>query len=371
MTLHQLRRFAGASLFLFLGLAAHADIVVGQSAPLSKANVSMGTEIRDGALAWFRKVNEGGGVNGQRVRLVTLDDENSATISGPNTEKLIKEYGAMVLFGYASATLSAPALPLVEKYRIPLFAPFTGADAIHERKSFVYTVRASYRDEMREILTMWSGVGLTRFAVVHYDDEVGRQNYDTVKEMLAGVKDARAISIPIQRNAAVPADTLGQIRRSDAQVIIYTTLADPIAEIVKRVKSASLFYNMVALSFAGNSQLQDALGSAGHGLAMAMVVPRYDDAALRVGREYREAMAAAGFGKLSYASFESFLAAKALTEGLKRAGANPTKDSFVKAMATVNRLDLGGFELHFGAHSPHGSKFVQLAILDKNGQFKN
>ena len=40
-------------------------------------------------------------------------------------------------------------------------------------------------------------------------------------------------------------------------------------------------------------------------------------------------------------------------------------------MATVTRLDLGGFELHFDRQSPHGSRFVQLAILDKNGQFKN
>ncbi len=78
MSLHQLRPLAVASLLLFLGFAAQADIVIGQSAPLSKANVSLGTDIRDGALAWFRKVNEGGGVNGQRVRLVTLDDENSA-----------------------------------------------------------------------------------------------------------------------------------------------------------------------------------------------------------------------------------------------------------------------------------------------------
>jgi len=73
-----------------------------------------------------------------------------------------------VLFGYASATLSAPALPLAEKHGIPLFAPFTGADAIHERSRLVYTVRASYRDEMRAIVSMWGGVGLTRFAIVHH-----------------------------------------------------------------------------------------------------------------------------------------------------------------------------------------------------------
>jgi branched-chain amino acid transport system substrate-binding protein len=358
------------SVFLALFGSARADIVIGQSAPLSKANVSLGTDIRDGALAWFNQVNRKGGINGQQVRLVTLDDENSAKKTGPNTEKLIKEHGATVLFGYASATLSAPALPLAEKHRIPLFAPFTGADTIHERKAWVYTVRASYRDEMRAIVSLWSGVGLTRFAVVHYNDAIGRQNFETVQKMLEGMKDARAVSIPIQRNAEVPAHTLERIRGSDAQVVIYTTLAESIAAIVKQIKAASLFYTMVALSFAGNNQLRDAVGAAGHGLAMATVVPRFDAAAVPVAREYRAAMAAAGFPDLSYASFESFIAAKALTEGLTRAGRQPTSESFVKAMASIRRLDLGGYALAFEAGRPHGSRYVELAVLDKFGQFK-
>ena len=359
------------SALLALALAARAEIVIGQSAPLSRVNVSLGTDIRDGALAWFRQVNQTGGINGQQLRLVTLDDENSAKISGPNTERLINDHHAMVLFGYASATLSAPALPLVEKYGVPLFGPFTGADSIHDRDQWVYTVRASYRDEMRAIVSMWSGVGLTRFAVVHYDDAVGKQNFDTVREMLADVREARAISIPIPRNSDLPRDVLERIRASDAQVIIFTTLAEPIAAIVRLVKSASLFYNMIALSFAGTSQLRDALGVEGHGLAMATVVPRYDDLSLPVAREYRDAMAAAGLGTLSYASFESYLAAKALTEALRRAGPSPTAASFVKAMGSIRHVDLGGYSLHFDRGSHHGSRYVHLTVLDRNGRFKD
>jgi branched-chain amino acid transport system substrate-binding protein len=371
MTLH-IRRAVLLALVCVCGmLAARADIVIGQSVPLSKANVSLGTDIRDGALAWFNQVNQKGGINGEPVRLVTLDDENSVQKAGPNTEKLIREHKALVLFGYASATLSAPALPLAEKHGIPLFAPFTGADAIHERSRLVYTVRANYRDEMRAIVSMWGGVGLTRFAVVHYDDAVGGQNFVTVQKMLEGVKDAKAVSIPIRRNAEVPNDALTRIRRSDAQVIIYTTLAEPIAAIVRQLKAASLFYNMVALSFAGNSQLRDAVGAAGHGLAMTTVVPRYNDASIPLTREYRDAMAASGFAKLSYASFESFIAAKALTEGLRRAGPHPSRESFTRAMASMKRLDLGGYSLAFDREQPHGSHFVELAVLDRNGQFKN
>ena len=49
-------------------------IVLGQSAPLSGANKSLGDDIRNGALAYFKKVNDAGGVNGRRIELVTLDD---------------------------------------------------------------------------------------------------------------------------------------------------------------------------------------------------------------------------------------------------------------------------------------------------------
>lgn len=350
---------------------AWADIVIGQSAPLSKANVSLGVDIRDGALAWFNRVNERGGIHGQRVRLVTLDDENSAKKSGPNTESLIRDYGASVLFGYASATLSVPALAVAEKHNVPLFAPFTGADTIHERKKGVYTIRASYRDEMRAIVGMWGGVGLTRLVVVHYADAVGRQNFETVQKMLEGVKDALAVSIPIERNASVHASTLGRIRSSEAQVIIFTTLAEPIAEIVRQIKAESLFYNMIALSFAGNSQLRDAVGGVGQGLAMTTVVPRYDDGAMPLAREYRDAMAAAGFSRLSYASFESFIAAKVLTEGLIRAGAQPTGDAFGKAMTSMKTFDLGGYRLTFGRERPHGSQYVDMVVLGRGGRFKN
>ena len=47
-----------------LSAAAADRIVVGQSAPLTGANAEIGKDIRDGAAAYFRKVNESGGVNG-------------------------------------------------------------------------------------------------------------------------------------------------------------------------------------------------------------------------------------------------------------------------------------------------------------------
>src|ERR1043166_1076236 len=144
-------------------------IVLGQSSPLSGANKSLGDDIRNGALAYFKKVNDAGGVNGRRIELVTLDDGNDTKRAGENTRKLLEEDSVLALFGYASATLSRPALPFVEKHKAPFLAPFTGADPMRAFNKYVYNMRASYADELEKIVDHFAPLGVTRFSIVHYD----------------------------------------------------------------------------------------------------------------------------------------------------------------------------------------------------------
>src|SRR5687768_6683916 len=119
-------------------------IVIGQSVPLTGANAELGNDIRNGALAYFAKVNAAGGVHGRKIELASLDDANQVPRSEANTKKLVEEQGVFALFGYASATLSRPALPTVEKHRVPFLSPFTGADPMRVFHKHVYNMRASY-----------------------------------------------------------------------------------------------------------------------------------------------------------------------------------------------------------------------------------
>src|SRR5437773_8800602 len=66
-------------------------ILLGQSAPLSGANKSLGDDIRNGALAYFKKINDAGGVNGRRIELVTLDDANDTKRAGENTRRRLRK----------------------------------------------------------------------------------------------------------------------------------------------------------------------------------------------------------------------------------------------------------------------------------------
>jgi ABC-type branched-subunit amino acid transport system substrate-binding protein len=90
-------------------------------------------------------VNDAGGVNGKKIELVSLDDKNDRKTAGANAVKLVNEQNAVALFGFASATLSLDAMPIVKEKKVPFFAPFTGADAIHKQNNMVFVMRAPTR----------------------------------------------------------------------------------------------------------------------------------------------------------------------------------------------------------------------------------
>src|SRR5882672_11296443 len=159
--------FAGPS---FAQGVTATTITIGQSAPLSGANAELGNDIRNGALAYFKKVNDAGGVHGRKIELVTLDDANQVPRAEANTKKLVEEQAVFALFGYASATLSRPALPFVEKNRVPFLGPFTGADPMRVFNKHVYNMRGSYAEELEKIVDHFVPLGIKRFSIVYYDD---------------------------------------------------------------------------------------------------------------------------------------------------------------------------------------------------------
>src|SRR4051812_25081903 len=99
--------------------ALAAEIVIGQSAPLSGSNADLGNDIRNGALAYFKKINDAGGLPQGKIKLFPLDDKTQTKLSEKNTKKLVNEENVAALFGYGSSTLSIPAMPTVADKKVP------------------------------------------------------------------------------------------------------------------------------------------------------------------------------------------------------------------------------------------------------------
>ena len=359
-----------SSLFFFTPLQASAEIIVGQSAPLSGANAELGNDIRNGALAYFKKVNDAGGINGVSIKLITLDDKNEGKQSGENAKLLIQKEGAVALFGFASSTLSVPAMPSVAAAKVPFFAPFTGADAIRKQNEFVYTIRVTYAEEIEKLIGFWAPLGVTKVAVLHYDDEIGKQNFLTASTVLAKF-NKQPTSIPIKRNADLKPETISAIVAADPQIILATTLYAPVAQMVRQLKAIKKTYSITSLSFAGASQIAKSLGPDAAGITVALTVPAPNQQQVPVVRECAEAWRTAGHSDaMSVTALEACIAAKVLVEGMRRAGREVTRESLHKALSAIGRVDAGGVTIAFKPGFRHGGTYVDIAVIRLNGELR-
>jgi ABC-type branched-subunit amino acid transport system substrate-binding protein len=348
-------------------------ILIGQSAPLSGINKGLGEDIRNGALAYIRKINEAGGVNGRKIELVTLDDGNTVQRAGENTQKLLEEHNVFALFGYASATLSRPALPFVEKHAVPFLHPFTGADPMRVLNKHVYNFRASYADELEKIVDHFAPLGMSRFSIVYYDDVVGRENLTAVERALQK-RNYKPVSVAAFKDRAKP-DIEGGVKavaKGDPDVVIFTTLYKATADFVKLARSAGSNAQMISNSFPGASPLAKELGKEGAGVIVATVVPPFTRTAMRIVGEYRAAIEKqTGAKDYSFTSLESYIGAKVMVEALRRAGPKPTRETFMKALDGMASYDVGGYVVGFTPGNHNGSSFVELTVIGNNLQFRH
>jgi branched-chain amino acid transport system substrate-binding protein len=342
---------------------------IGHSGPLTGSNKDLGEDVRDGALACFKAINDAGGINGRKLELLTLDDGNDAARAGENAKKLIAD-GALALFGYASATLSRPALPLVEAAKIPFFAPFTGAESMRVFNRHVYNIRASYADELNKIVQHYASLGSKTFAVVYYDDAVGKENLAVVERALQTLQLKSAGSVALNRATPDIASGVQAITAAKPDVVIQTTLYKASADMIKAVKAKGGGMQFVNTSFASATALAAELGKDGVGLAVSTVVPPFTRRSVPIVAEYLKQFTAS-FPKEtpSFTSLESYIAAKVLAEGIKRAGKSVTRESLLTALDGIGSLDVGGYTVSFSAGNHNGSRFVDIALVGREGKF--
>jgi branched-chain amino acid transport system substrate-binding protein len=364
-------RILACTLLVAAAPALAQEIVVGQSAPLTGANAELGNDIRNGALAYFRKINDAGGLPQGKLKLVTLDDRNETKLSGENTQKLLADPAVVALFGYASSTLSIPAMPAVLEHKVPFFAPFTGADTIRKQNDYVYTVRSTYADEIGKIITFWGNLGNTKVTVLHYDDPVGKQNFETVATVLKKY-DRTPVSVAIKRNADITEQNVREVIASDPNVLVVTTLYAPAAQMIKKLKKANRATMVTSLSFAGASQLAKALGPDATGVSVAITVPTPRSHSVPVVKECGDAWAASGQKEpMSVTALESCIAAKVLVEGMKRSGKEVTRASLHRSLSALGRYDAGGYVVDFKPNFRHGGTYVGMALLKPNGEVRD
>jgi ABC-type branched-subunit amino acid transport system substrate-binding protein len=258
----------------------------------------------------------------------------------------------------------------VEKNKVPFVGPFTGAEPMRKFNPYVYNIRASYADELEQIVEFYTSTGMKKFSILHYDDAIGKENLGAVETALTK-RGLKPVSISaVKRNQTDLGDTVSNMVKASPDVVIATTLYRTTADYIKQSRKVGSGAQFASTSFVGASALAADLGPQGTGVVVAQVVPPYSKSSIEVVKEYQGAIEKQlGKKDYSFTSLEAYIGAKVLVEGIRRAGTKLTRESLLKALDTIQRFDVGGYVVDFSPTNHNGSRFVELTAISKAGRF--
>ena len=345
-------------------------ILIGQSAALSGPAQELGKEMKSGAEAYFEVINKSGGINGRKIKLVSIDDGYEPDKAAANTKKLINDDKVLALFGYVGTPTSNASLPILTEAKVPFIGAFTGAQSLREPfNRYVFNVRGSYFDETEQIVGHLVQQGITKIAVFYQNDAYGKAGLAGVERAMKKRNLELAVTATVERNTTDVAAAVATLSKSGTGAIIMISAYKSCAAFIKSMKLAGALQQFWNVSFVGSKALSNELGEDGRGVQISQVVPFPWSDVNPIVREYQKRIG--GRELYSFTSLEGYIAAKVLVEGLKRAGKNPTRESLVDGLASMGKVDLGGFTVNYTPTNHNGSSYVDLTIISRAGTFKH
>lgn len=348
-------------------------IFFGQSAAFSGPASELGLGMRAGILAAFNEVNAHGGVHGREFELAFMDDAYEPEAAIANTASLITDERVFALIGAVGTPTSRSAVPVAEAAGVPYIAPFTGAEFLRSPDyRHILNVRASYYQETAAMVKrLMEDLDITRIAVMYQDDSFGRAGYQGVRIALEA-EGMEPVAIGIYpRNTKAIKTALLDLKQGEPEAVIMIGAYEPVAHLISWARYTNFNPEFMTVSFVGSNALANELGEYGEGVYVTQVVPFPWDDSIPIVADYQRALATYSPGDSpGFVSLEGYIAGRFVIEVATRCGRDIDRRCFLENLRTDDVVDIGGFELQFGAMDSQGSNEVFLTVIGPDGNYQ-
>jgi len=355
----------------FAASPAHAEILVGQTSGFTGAAAIPVKELTDGAHLYLDAVNAAGGVNGQKITLISLDDQFEPKLAAENARSLIVDKHVVALFLNRGTPHTEAIAPLLAEYKLPLVAPSSGAMVLHKPVNpYIFNVRATYQREAERAVHHLSLIGQDRIAVLQTDDSFGADVAAGADAGFASVGKKPVVKLVFDRNKPDFSKAAPAIVKADAQSVLIFGSSTAVVDATKAIRAAGSRATIVTVSNNASAGFIKQMGVHHRGVIVTQVFPNERSISAPIVKEAVDLARAKGMDGVSPANMEGFVAAKVLVEGLRRAGPKPTRQGLVSALNAMQRVNLGGMELSFSPSDHTGIVFTDISIISEDGKFR-
>jgi branched-chain amino acid transport system substrate-binding protein len=360
--------------------ASDSEIKIGNTNPYSGPASAYGT-IGKSIAAYFKMVNEAGGINGRKINFISYDDGYSPPKTVEMARKLVEQDQVLFLF----QTLGTPSNTAIHKYmnmkKVPQMHVATGATKWNDPKNHQWTMgwQPNYQDEgkiyARHILeTKPNG----KIAILYQNDDYGKDYLKGFKDGL-GAQNAKMIVAEASYEVAEPTvdSQIVQLKASGADVLFNIATPKFAAQAIRKVYD--LGWKPVHYVNNVSASIGSVLTPAGLDKSVGVITTSYlkdvldpewaNDPGVNKFKEFMKKYYPDG-NVVDSSNIYGYTVARTIEQVLRQCGDNLTRENVMKQAASVKGLKLDtlipGIEIRTGADDYAPIQAVQLQRF--NGQ---
>ncbi|AMA60543.1 ABC transporter substrate-binding protein [Bradyrhizobium sp. CCGE-LA001] len=344
--------------------ATDTEIKIGNIMPYSGPASAYGIIGRTEA-AYFKKINEEGGINGRKINFVSYDDAYSPPKTVEQARKLVESDEVLLVFN----SLGTPPNSAIQKYmnskKVPQLFVATGATKWNDPQNFPWTMgwQPNYQSETQIYAKyILKAMPNAKIGVLYQNDDYGKDYLKGLKDGL-GAKAASMIVLEESYETSEPTidNHIVKLKATGADVFINITTPKFAAQAIKKISEIGWkpthFLNNVSASVgsvikpAGFENSQDIISAA---YLKDVSDPQWkDDAGMKAFLEFMTKYFPEG-DKLDGGTIVGYGVAQTLVEVLKKCGDNLTRENVMKQAASLKdfrtEVLLPGIKINTGAN---------------------
>jgi branched-chain amino acid transport system substrate-binding protein len=325
--------------------ATDTEIKIGNIMPYSGPASAYGIIGRTEA-AYFKKINEEGGINGRKINFVSYDDAYSPPKTVEQARKLVESDEVLLVFN----SLGTPPNSAIQKYmnskKVPQLFVATGATKWNDPQNFPWTMgwQPNYQSETQIYAKyILKAMPNAKIGVLYQNDDYGKDYLKGLKDGL-GAKAASMIVLEESYETSEPTidNHIVKLKATGADVFINITTPKFAAQAIKKISEIGWkpthFLNNVSASVgsvikpAGFENSQDIISAA---YLKDVSDPQWkDDPGMKAFLEFMTKYFPEG-DKLDGGTIVGYGVAQTLVEVLKKCGDNLTRENVMKQAASL------------------------------------
>ena len=356
-----------------------AEIRIGNIMPYTGPMAAFST-IGKAEAAFFEMVNERGGINGRKIKFISVDDSSNPREAAAQTRQLVEGETVLLMFGSFGTPENLATRPYLNERKVPQLFVASGGEEWAHPKTFPWTMgwQPAFRTEGR-VFANYIQVAYPerKIAVLWENDQFGRDLFRGLREGLGDTAHMIVADLAVDASDNSADSQIGILKDSGAEILVFNGAPAIAARAIRR--AAELDWHPVFLLNNASASIASALRPAGLQNAVGVISTAFlkdagdsmwkEDPAIKQWTAFMDKYYPDGDKDDGYALY-GYAAAETLVQVLTQCGDDLSRENIMRQAASLkgyqSSIGLPGIAIDTGPTDFRPIEQMRLVQFDGN-----